>query len=162
MVLAIYPGSFDPVTNGHLDIIDRASKVFDRLIVTVLENPRKIPTFSMDEKVKMLNKIVAPYHNVEVDSYRGLLIDYAKKRGARIIIKGLRAISDFEFEFQMALTNRKLNCEVETMFMMTNNMYSFISSGIVKEVAGYGGDIRDLVPAEVYDMIIQKFASYKY
>jgi len=162
MVLAIYPGSFDPVTNGHLDIIDRASKVFDRLIVTVLENPRKIPTFSMDEKVKMLNKIVAPYHNVEVDSYRGLLIDYAKKRGARIIIKGLRAISDFEFEFQMALTNRKLNCEVETMFMMTNNMYSFISSGIVKEVASYGGDIRDLVPPEVYDMIIQKFASYKF
>ncbi|HAP32625.1 MAG TPA: pantetheine-phosphate adenylyltransferase [Firmicutes bacterium] len=162
MVLAIYPGSFDPVTNGHLDIINRASKVFDQLIVTVLENPRKIPTFSMDEKVKMLNKIVAPYHNVEVDSYRGLLIDYAKKRGARIIIKGLRAISDFEFEFQMALTNRKLNCEVETMFMMTNNMYSFISSGIVKEVAGYGGDIRDLVPPEVYDMIIQKFASYKF
>lgn len=162
MVLAIYPGSFDPVTNGHLDIIDRASKVFDQLIVTVLENPRKIPTFSMEEKVMMLNKIVTPYKNVKVDSYMGLLIDYAKKRGARIIIKGLRAISDFEFEFQMALTNRKLNCEVETMFMMTNNMYSFISSGIVKEVAGYGGDIRDLVPLEVYDTIIQKYNSKKF
>ncbi|MEW5921140.1 MAG: pantetheine-phosphate adenylyltransferase [Bacillota bacterium] len=156
MVCAIYPGSFDPVTNGHLDIIDRASKVFDHVIVAVLENPRKIPTFSMEEKVQMLKKIVVPYPNVEVDSYRGLLIDYAQKRGARIIIKGLRAISDFEFEFQMALTNRQLNCEVETMFMMTNNMYSFISSGIVKEVASYGGEIKTLVPPQVYDMIIKK------
>ncbi len=156
MVRAIYPGSFDPVTNGHLDIIDRASKVFNHLMVVVLENPRKISTFSMDEKVEMLNKIVAPYKNVEVDSYKGLLIDYAQKNGTRILIKGLRAISDFEFEFQMALTNRQLNCDVETMFMMTNNKYSFISSSIVKEVAGYGGEIRDLVPSLVYDQIIKK------
>lgn len=161
MVCAIYPGSFDPVTNGHLDIIERASKVFDRLIVAVLENPRKIPTFSMEEKVQMLKKIAEPYPNVEVDSYGGLLIDYAQKRGARILIKGLRAISDFEFEFQMALANRQLNCEVETMFMMTNNMYSFISSGIVKEIAGYGGDIKSLVPHQVYDTIISKFNTNK-
>ena len=161
MVRAIYPGSFDPVTNGHLDIIDRASKVFDHLVVVVLENPRKVSTFSMDEKVEMLNKIVTLYKNVEVDSYKGLLIDYAQKRGASIIIKGLRAISDFEFEFQMALTNRKLNCDVETMFMMTNNMYSFISSSIVKEVAGYGGEIKDLVPSLLYEMIVEKFRSSK-
>ena len=161
MVRAIYPGSFDPVTNGHLDIIDRASKVFDHLVVVVLENPRKVSTFSMDEKVEMLNKIVTPYKNVEVDSYKGLLIDYAQKSGASIIIKGLRAISDFEFEFQMALTNRKLNCDVETMFMMTNNMYSFISSSIVKEVAGYGGEIKDLVPSLLYEMIVEKFRSSK-
>ena len=160
MVRAIYPGSFDPVTNGHLDIIDRASKVFDHLTVVVLENPRKVSTFSMDEKVEMLNKIAALYKNVEVDSYKGLLIDYAQKNGARIIIKGLRAISDFEFEFQMALTNRQLNCDVETMFMMTNNKYSFISSSIVKEVAGYGGEIRDLVPSLVYEQIIKKFRSF--
>lgn len=161
MVRAIYPGSFDPVTNGHLDIIDRASKVFDHLVVVVLENPRKVSTFSMDEKVEMLNKIVTPYKNVEVDSYKGLLIDYAQKSGSSIIIKGLRAISDFEFEFQMALTNRKLNCDVETMFMMTNNMYSFISSSIVKEVAGYGGEIKDLVPSLLYEMIVEKFRSSK-
>lgn len=159
MAQAIYPGSFDPVTNGHLDIIDRASKVFEKVIVVVLENPRKVSTFSMEEKVDMLHKIAKPYNNVEVDSYKGLLIDYAQKKGVRIIIKGLRAVSDFEFEFQMALTNRKLNCDVETMFMMTNNMYSFISSSIVKEVAGYGGDIKDLVPSLVYDQIIRKFAS---
>ncbi len=161
MVRAIYPGSFDPVTNGHLDIIDRASKVFDHLAVVVLENPRKVSTFSMDEKVEMLNKIATPYKNVEVDSYKGLLIDYAQKRGPSIIIKGLRAISDFEFEFQMALTNRKLNCDVETMFMMTNNMYSFISSSIVKEVAGYGGEIKELVPPLLYEKIVEKFRSAK-
>lgn len=161
MAQAIYPGSFDPVTNGHLDIIDRASKVFDRVIVVVLENPRKVSTFSMDEKVEMLNKIAAPYNNVEVDSSKGLLIEYAQKKGVRILIKGLRAVSDFEFEFQMALTNRQLNCDVETMFMMTNNMYSFISSSIVKEVAGYGGNIRDLVPSLVYDMIVRKFELLK-
>ncbi|RJX28628.1 MAG: pantetheine-phosphate adenylyltransferase [Dethiobacter sp.] len=155
---AVYPGSFDPVTNGHLDIIDRASKVFEHLIVAVLENPRKSAMFSMDERVKMLNSIVDQYDNVEVDFYEGLLVEYVQKRNFSIIIKGLRAISDFEFEFQMALVNRKLNRNVETMFMMTNNMYSFVSSSIVKEVAGYGGDIRDLVPPQVYQMIREKFA----
>lgn len=156
---AIYPGSFDPVTNGHLDIIDRASKVFDHLIVAVLENPRKNALFAMKERVYMLESIVDGYNNVEVVCYKGLLIDYAQSRNAPIIIKGLRAISDFEFEFQMALVNRKLNCNVETMFMMTNNMYSYISSSIVKEVAGYGGDIRDLVPPQVYQLIKEKLSS---
>ncbi len=161
MVKAVYPGSFDPVTNGHVDIIDRASKVFDQLIVAVLENPRKNPLFSIEERVKMLNRIIDRYPNVEVDYYRGLLIEYSRKRGAKIIIKGLRAISDFEFEFQMALVNRKLDCDVETLFMMTNNKYSYISSSIVKEVASYGGDIKDLVPREVYPDIMEKIVLLK-
>jgi len=156
MARAVYPGSFDPVTNGHLDIIDRASKAFDHLIVAVLENPRKNALFSMKERVSMLESIVDHYNNVEVVCYKGLLIEYAQSRDASIIIKGLRAISDFEFEFQMALVNRKLNCNVETMFMMTNNMYSYISSSIVKEIASYGGDIRDLVPPQVYQIIREK------
>ncbi len=161
MVKAVYPGSFDPVTNGHVDIIDRASKVFDQLIVAVLEIPRKTPLFSIEERVKMLNRIIDRYPNVEVDYYRGLLIEYSRKRGAKIIIKGLRAISDFEFEFQMALVNRKLDCDVETLFMMTNNKYSYISSSIVKEVASYGGDIKDLVPREVYPDIMEKIVLLK-
>lgn len=162
MSKVIYPGSFDPVTNGHLDIIDRASKVFENLIVAVLENPRKQATFSLEERVDMLNSIVIPYNNVEVDCFRGLLIEYAQKRGSNIIIKGLRAVSDFEFEFQMALANRKLNCNVETMFMMTNNMYSFISSSIVKEVANLGGDIRDMVPPQVYSKVMDKVRASRY
>jgi len=161
VIKAVYPGSFDPVTNGHVDIIDRASKVFDQLIVAVLENPRKTPLFSIEERVKMLNRIIDRYPNVEVDYYRGLLIEYSRKRGAKIIIKGLRAISDFEFEFQMALVNRKLDCDVETLFMMTNNKYSYISSSIVKEVASYGGEIKDLVPREVYPDIMEKIVLLK-
>lgn len=156
MVKAIYPGSFDPVTNGHLDIIDRASKVFGHLIVAVLENPRKDVMFSMVERVQMLENTTGCYDNVEVVCHQGLLVDFAQKQGVRIIIKGLRAISDFENEFQMALVNRKLNCNVETMFMVTNNMYSYVSSSIVKEVASYGGDIKDLVPSQVYAMIKNK------
>lgn len=153
---AIYPGSFDPVTNGHLDIIDRASKVFEHLIVAVLENPRKDVMFSMNERVQMLESVIDCYDNVEVICHQGLLVDFAQKQGVSIIIKGLRAISDFEFEFQMALVNRKLNCDVETMLMVTNNMYSYVSSSIVKEVASYGGDIRDFVPSKVYTMIKNK------
>ncbi len=160
MGVAVYPGSFDPVTNGHLDIIDRASKVFDHLIVAVLENPRKNAIFTMDERVEMLNSIVGQYKNVEVDCFQGLLVNYVQKRNASIIIKGLRAMSDFEFEFQMALVNRKLNENVETLFMMTNNMYSYVSSSIVKEIAGYGGDISALVPSQVYQRIRDKFASH--
>ncbi|MGI5823688.1 MAG: pantetheine-phosphate adenylyltransferase, partial [Dethiobacteria bacterium] len=147
---------FDPVTRGHLDIIERASKVFDHLIVAVLENPRKNALFSMAERVRMLKSITQSYDNVEVDSYQGLLVEYAEKNNLAIIIKGLRAISDFEFEFQMALINKKLNRNVDTMFMMTDYKYSFISSSLVKEVASYGGDIKGLVPPQVYAMIINK------
>lgn len=159
MVRAIYPGSFDPVTNGHLDIIERASNVFDHLTVAVLGNPRKTSLFQMEERVAMLKNIVKRFSNVEVDSYNGLLVDYADKIKASIIVKGLRAVSDFEIEFQMALANRKLNCNIETMFMMTNNIYSFVSSSIVKEVAFYGGNIEGMVPKEVHQIIIDKIKS---
>ena len=161
MVKAVYPGSFDPVTKGHLDIIERASKVFDRLIVAVLENPRKNALFSMEERVKMLEETTSSYGNVEVDYYQGLLVEYAENNSLAIIVKGLRAISDFEFEFQMALINKKLNRNVDTMFMMTDYKYSFISSSLVKEVASYGGDISELVPPQVYEIIINKIENLK-
>lgn len=159
MTRAIYPGSFDPVTKGHLDIIIRSSKIMDRLTVAVLDNPRKVATYDIEQRVEMLKMVTAPYPNVEVDYYKGLLIDYAKKRDVGIIIKGLRAISDFEFEFQMALVNQKLSPTIETLFMMTNSKYSYLSSSIVKEIAALGGDIQSLVPNEVYDTIIAKYKS---
>ncbi len=156
MKIAIYPGSFDPVTNGHKDIIDRGSRLFDKLIVAVLENPRKIPLFSTAERVEMLKAVAHSYPNVEIDAFCGLLITYAKLKNAQVIIKGLRAMSDFEFEFQMALVNRKLDPRLETMFMMTNNRYAYLSSSIVKEIAFYGGDICELVPSEVHHQISRK------
>lgn len=157
MTKAIYPGSFDPVTKGHLDIIKRSSKIMDQVIVAVLENPRKIPTYDIEERVKMLKVVTEPYPNVKVDYYKGLLIEYAQKNEINIIIKGLRAMSDFEFEFQMALVNQKLSPNIETLFMMTNNKYSYLSSSIVKEIAGLGGDISSLVPPEVYEIIMSKY-----
>lgn len=156
MTVALYPGSFDPVTNGHKDIIDRASRLFDKVIVSVVENPRKIPMFTVEERVEMLKVIAKNYNNVEVDSFKGLLINYAREQNVNIIVKGLRALSDFDYEFQMALVNRKLESRLETMFMMTNSRYSYLSSSIVKEVAQYGGDICDMVPTEVYNMIMKR------
>jgi pantetheine-phosphate adenylyltransferase len=160
LTTAIYPGSFDPVTNGHKDIIDRASRVFDKVIVSVLENPRKVPLFPIEERMEMLKLIARNYQNVEVDSFRGLLIDYARQKNTSIVVKGLRAISDFEFEFQMALINRKLDSRLETMFMMTNSRYSYLSSSIVKEVGLYGGDICELVPREVYHLIMRRIRKH--
>jgi pantetheine-phosphate adenylyltransferase len=154
---AIYPGSFDPVTKGHLDIIIRSSKIMDYLTVAVLENPRKIATYEIEKRVEMLKIVTESMPNVKVDYYKGLLIDYAVQTNTGIIIKGLRAISDFEFEFQMALVNQKLNPNIETMFMMTNSKYSYLSSSIVKEIAALGGDVSGLVPPEVYEMVIEKF-----
>lgn len=158
MTQAIYPGSFDPVTKGHLDIIIRSSKIMDRLIVAVLDNPRKVATFDIEQRVEMLKMVTKPYPNVEVDFYKGLLIDYAEQKKIDILIKGLRAISDFEFEFQMALVNQKLNPSIETLFMMTNSKYSYLSSSIVKEIAALGGDIRSLVPPEVFDMVVSEYS----
>jgi pantetheine-phosphate adenylyltransferase len=154
---AIYPGSFDPVTLGHLDIIKRTSAIMEHLLVAVLDNPRKQAVFTLDERVEMLRRSTASFKNVSVDFFQGLLIDYSKMKNIPIIIKGLRAISDFEFEFQMALVNRKLNPNMETVFIMTNSKYSYLSSSIVREVASFGGEICDLVPREVYDMVKGKF-----
>lgn len=155
--IAVYPGSFDPVTNGHLDIIERASKIFDKVIVVAVENPdKKNPLFSIDERVELIKKVTKDIPNVEVESFKGLLIHYMKKKNAKIIIKGLRAVSDFEYEFQMALMNNKLDSNVETLFMMTNSKYSYLSSSAVKQVAMYGGCIKELVPDCIIKDVIRK------
>ena len=156
--VAIYPGSFDPVTNGHLDIIERGLKLFDRVIVAVLHNPGKKALFTVSERLEMLRLALADFENVEVDSFDGLLVDCANHRGAHAILRGMRAVSDFEYEFQLALMNRKLNREVQTVFLMTSFRWIFTSSSIIKEAAKFGGDIADMVPPEVNRRIIEKFA----
>lgn len=145
-IVGVYPGSFDPITNGHLDLILRGSRITDRLIVAVLRNEQKEPLFSVEERVEMLAEVVRDIPNVEVDSFAGLLVDYAFRKGATVILRGIRAISDYEYELQMALMNRRLAPEIETVFMMAGEAYSFISSRIVKEVISLGGNITDLVP----------------
>lgn len=144
--IAVYPGSFDPVTNGHLDIISRASKLFDKLIVGVLYNPNKHSLFTFEERVNILKDCVGNLDNVEVDSFSGLLIDYCKEKNISSIIRGLRAVSDFEYELQMAQMNRQLDPEVETVILTTSTQYSFLSSSLVKEVARFKGDVSNLVP----------------
>lgn len=158
MSVAIYPGSFDPITNGHLDIIERGSKIFDRLIVAVLKNPNKKSLFTIEERIEMIRDAVSHLDNVEVDHFSGLLVDFARKRNAKIIIKGLRAVSDFEYELQMALMNKKLYKDIETVFIMTSTKYSFLSSSIVREVASFGGCVKDLVPPAVEEKLREKFA----
>jgi len=156
MIRVIYPGSFDPVTNGHLDIIERSSKIFDEVIVAVLKNPNKNPLFTMEERVEMLKESTKGLKNVKIDCFSGLLMDYAKKKKAKAVIKGLRAISDFEMEFQMALMNKKLNGDIETFFMMTNSKYSYLSSSLIKEVARFKGCIKGLVPKKVEERLLEK------
>ena len=145
-VVAIYPGSFDPITNGHLDVIERGARLFDRLIVSVLRNEAKAPLFTIDERIEMLRETVAPYPTVEVDSFNGLLADYAMRREAGAILRGIRAISDYENELQMALMNRRLQPGLETVFLLAGETFSFISSRLVKEVISLGGNISGLVP----------------
>lgn len=157
MKKAIYPGSFDPVTLGHLDIIERSSKMVDHLIVGVLNNNAKSPLFSVDERVNMLKEITADYKNVEVVSFSGLLVDFVKQNDISIIVRGLRAVTDFEYELQMAQTNRTMCPEVDTMFLTTNLQYAYLSSSIVKEVAKYGGDLKNFVPATVIPKIYDKY-----
>ncbi|QUH26229.1 pantetheine-phosphate adenylyltransferase [Serpentinicella alkaliphila] len=154
---AIYPGSFDPITNGHLDIIERAAKIFDEVIVVVLPNVSKNNLFTLEERVNLIKTVTKKFSNVSIDSYSGLLVDYANKNNITNIVKGLRAVSDFEYEFQMALMNKKLNPEVETVFLMTSNNNSYLSSSIVKEVVKYGGCISDLVPPEVEKEMIKRY-----
>ncbi|MGD6856173.1 pantetheine-phosphate adenylyltransferase [Bacillus infantis] len=156
--IAVCPGSFDPITYGHLDIIKRASKVFDQIHVVLLNNSSKNPLFSVDERISLISEVTKEFPNVKVDSFQGLLVDYAKGVGASAIIRGLRAVSDFEYEMQITSMNRVLNEEIETFFMMTNNQFSFLSSSIVKEVAKYGGDISELVPEAVQKALSGKFS----
>lgn len=147
--IAIYPGSFDPITNGHLDIIRRASRIFDKVIVGVLTNAAKNPAFTFAERVDMIKTATNGLDNVEVKSFDGLLVDFVKQENASVIVKGLRAVSDFEYEFQMALLNEKLAPEIETMFLATSDKYCFLSSSIVKEIARHGGSLEEFVPQEL-------------
>ena len=155
-VIAIYPGSFDPVTNGHLDLIERGSLIFDQLIVAVLHNVEKDPLFSMDERIAMLKEFTSHIENVRIDTFGGLLVDYAKQVNARAILRGIRAISDYEYELQMALMNRKLNPELETVFMMPAVSYSYVSSRLVKEIARLNGSVTGLVPKAVEERLRDK------
>nr|WP_317412418.1 pantetheine-phosphate adenylyltransferase [uncultured Solibaculum sp.] len=156
MITAICPGSFDPVTLGHIDIVTRAASMFDHVIVTVMANFHKKPAFSAQERVDMLRRTIH-LPNVEVDCYDGLLADYAREKGAKAVVKGLRAVSDFEHEFQMALTNKRMNPELETVFLTTRSEYMFLSSSIVKQVATLGGDISGFVPPSIMEEIQSRF-----
>lgn len=156
MKVAIYPGSFDPITNGHLDIIQRGCKTFDKVIVAVLINIDKKGLFSIEERVELIKKATKHLKNVEVVSFNGLLVDLAKKYNAKVILKGLRAVSDFEYELQMALMNSKLAPDIETLFMMTSIQYSYLSSSSVKQVGKFGGDISGLVPEEIIDIVKER------
>ncbi|MEG2922861.1 MAG: pantetheine-phosphate adenylyltransferase [Oscillospiraceae bacterium] len=158
MKIAICPGSFDPVTKGHLDIIRRSALLFDKVIVLVMVNPAKAPAFTTGERVEYLTRATTDIKNVEVDIFKGLLASYAQSIGACTIIKGLRAVTDFEFEFQQALTNKKLNPELETMFMITNSDYMYLSSSMVKQVAGFGGDVTDFLPESICEDIVRRLA----
>jgi len=157
-IIAIYPGSFDPVTNGHLDLIERASKLFDRLIVALLRNLEKDALFSLQEREEMLVESLRHLPNVSVDSFDGLLVDYARRKGAQVILRGIRAVSDYEYELQMALMNRQLEPGVETVFMLPGEAYSYLSSRLVKEVARLGGSVKGLVPPQVEKRIRAKVA----
>lgn len=156
MSIAIYPGSFDPVTNGHLDIIERTAKIFDKVIVAILVNSSKTPTFTTEEKIDMLKRATSHIPNVEIEYFDGLLVNYVKSKGAHVIVKGLRAISDFEYEFQMAMLNKSVSPDIETLFMMTSNKYSYLSSSIVKELGRLGASVEDLVPDVIMDDVINK------
>lgn len=160
MKICIYPGSFDPITYGHIDIINRASQIADKLIVAVLDNREKKSLFTVDEKLDMIRDAVKDYDNVEIESFEGLLVDYAKKKNAKIVIRGLRAVTDFEYELQMAQINRELYHEIDTMFLLTNLKYSYLSSSAVKQVASYNGDVSKFVTPYVADMLKRKFNKY--
>ena len=161
MKIAICPGSFDPVTKGHVDILERSSKLFDKVIAVVLVNPTKTPTFTTEERVDLIKRVTKHIPNVEVDSYTGLVADYAQLKNAHTLIKGLRAVTDFEYEFQQALINKKLNPELETLFMVTNQEYMYLSSTLVRQIAEFGGDIDMFVPEEIKDILKEKMIKEK-
>lgn len=157
--IAVYPGTFDPITNGHLDIVDRALELFDKVIIAIAINPGKTPVFSLEERIEMIRKCYPSDGDlrVEIDPISGLLVDYAHKRKAKAIVRGLRAVSDFDYEFQLALMNRKLDREVDTLFLMAGFRWIYISSSIIKDAARHGGNVHDLVPAHVEEMLKKKF-----
>jgi pantetheine-phosphate adenylyltransferase len=155
--VVVYPGTFDPITNGHISIISRALKIFDRLVIAILNNPQKHPLFTMEERIQMIQEVLKDQRHVEVDSFNGLLVDYVIQKKTNVVIRGLRALSDFEYEFQMALMNRKLNREVQSIFLMTDYKWFYTSSTIIKEAASLGGDVSGLVPAIVCKKLKQKF-----
>ncbi len=159
MKIAIYPGSFDPITNGHLDILERAMKLFDKVIITIARNSVKNPLFSEKERLAMIKEAVKDLEGVEVDSFEGLLVEYARKKRATAVVRGLRAISDFEYELQMALMNRRLNEQLVTVFLMPNEKYTYLNSSIVREIARHQGDVKDFVPRHVYRKLMEKMAS---
>lgn len=157
MKIGVYPGSFDPVTNGHLDIIERASTLVDTLIVGVLDNPSKIPLFTIQERIEQLQSVTAKFRGIKVIAFSGLLINFMKVNDAKIIIRGLRAVTDFEYEFQMALTNRSLDAEIETIFLATSVQYCFLSSSVVKEIAKFKGNFQEFVPPSIAHHLIEKY-----
>ena len=157
MSIAVYPGSFDPITNGHVDVIRRGSKVFDRLIVAVADNPAKQALFTKDERTEMIRDVTKGFKNVEVDSFDGLVVDYVHRKKAGVILRGIRTISDFEYEYQMALTNRTFAQDIETLFVMTHEEYSFVSSRLIKEAVSMGGDVSSFVPKDVEKRLKAKF-----
>lgn len=159
MGIAVYPGSFDPVTNGHMDIVERAAQIFDQVIVAVVINPDKKPLFTMEERVEMIKQACAHLPNVRVGYFSGLLVDFVKQEKANAIIRGLRAVSDFEYEFQMALMNKKLNPDVETVFLTSQSEYAFLSSSLVKEVASFGGDVCHFLPRTVLSRMAEKYGN---
>jgi pantetheine-phosphate adenylyltransferase len=159
--LAVYPGSFDPLTNGHVDIITRGARLFDRIVVAMLVNAEKAPLFTVAERVDMTRAVFTDHPNVEVDTFAGLLVDYVERRKANVIVRGLRAVSDFEYEFQMALMNRRLNGKIETVFMMPAEQYTYISSRLIKEVFSLGGRVHGLVPDMVEERLREKFSAMR-
>jgi len=155
--VAVYPGTFDPVTNGHLDLVERSLRIFDEVIVAIAENPKKEPLFSLEERIDMFREVTKGFRRVTIEGFDGLLVDYVKEKKASGIVRGLRAVSDFEYEMQMALMNRRLDHTIETVFLMPNEEYSFITSTIVREAASYGGDVSSLVPKAIVGKLRKKF-----
>jgi pantetheine-phosphate adenylyltransferase len=159
--IAVYPGSFDPITNGHVDIINRGLRMFDELIVLVAYNPNKKSLFSVDERLEMIREVIKDCDNIRVESFGGLLVDFVKDAGANVILRGLRALSDFEYEFQLALINRRLNRDIETVFLMTGYKWFYTSSTIINEAASHGGSVKGLVPERVNQKLVEKYAHKK-
>lgn len=155
--IAVYPGTFDPITNGHIDLIERTLRIFDEVIIAIAHNPRKMPLFNIKERIEMITSSTKGLRNIKIETFDGLLVDYAKKKKAQAIIRGLRAVSDFEYEFQMALMNRKLDNKIETVFLMPSEEYSYLTSSIVKEIAAFKGSVNGLVPKIVDKKLKEKF-----